>query len=144
MPKADFSMKILLDTHVWVWLVSGNPRLKSCSSLGEIQSAAKSQQLYLSAISLWEVAMLVGKKRLLLDTEPLDWLRQALVRSQTTVFALSPEVAVESCRLPAGFHGDPADRIIAACARVHAAKLITHDAEILAYSRAGHLTVEEV
>jgi PIN domain nuclease of toxin-antitoxin system len=57
------------------------------------------------------------------------------------VVPLTPEIALESTRLPAPFHGDPADRIIAATARRFSARLLTKDRKLLAYGRQGHLTL---
>lgn len=58
-----------------------------------------------------------------------------------TLAPMTPDIAVEACYLPGDFHGDPADRLIVATARVEGATLVTRDAGIVAYGRAGHLSV---
>lgn len=128
---------LLLDTHVLVWLLAGSERLGPIARK-RIQQASQADQLQLSAISPWELAMLVSKGRLALDRDVGDWLRDALTLSAIRVAPLSPDVAVASTRLPGDLHGDPADRIIVATARQLGATLVTADAALLAYGAAGH------
>jgi len=129
---------VLLDTHALVWLLAGSQRL-GVKARNKIQDAAEADQLYLSAISPWEVAMLVSKGRLTLDRDVGDWVRDALALSGIRLEPLAPEVAVASIRLPGDLYGDPADRIIAATARHLGAVLVTADGPLLAYGAAGHL-----
>lgn len=84
--------------------------------------------LWLSAISIWEVAKKVEKRKLVLDRGLDDWLDLALERGGLKVAPLDRHILVESCRLPASFAGDPADQIIVATARSRGAVLITRDA----------------
>lgn len=128
---------LLLDTHVLVWLLAGSERLGPAARK-RIQQASEADQLQLSAISPWELAMLVSKGRLALDRDVGDWLCDALTLSAIRVAPLSPDVAVASTRLPGDLHGDPADRIIVATARQLGATLVTADAALLAYGTAGH------
>lgn len=132
---------ILLDTHIWIWLVMGHAQLKSSRSLQQIQHAVKHSNLRLSAISIWEVGMLEAKGRIQFQVSCLDWARQALGAPGILLVPLSPEIAIESSRLPGDFHGDPADRIIVATARHLAATLVTSDKDILAYGKQKHLSV---
>lgn len=134
MPDQD---ALLLDTHVWVWLVAGDPRL-SPRVVDVLSGASELGGLHIAAISLWEIAMLESKGRIHLATDLLDWMRKALDDSHTAVLALSPEIAVGSVRLPAEFHGDPADRLIVSTARSMNMTLVTYDERILHYSRAQH------
>jgi PIN domain nuclease of toxin-antitoxin system len=83
--------------------------------------------------------MLVEKGRLLLRRELSDWMSAVQALEGLEIVALTPDIAVESVRLPGSFHADPADRIIVATARVLDAILITADRAILAYSEAGHV-----
>lgn len=81
--------------------------------------------------------MLEAKGRLAL-TEPVhDWLQEAVSRLRVEVVPISIDVAVESSRLPGGFHGDPADRIIVATARKGRFTLLTQDSLILSYGKRG-------
>ena len=131
---------LLLDTHAWIWLMAGNPRL-GVQARSAIQQAANENLLYVSAISPWEVAMLVSKERLILNRDVGEWVQEALSQSGIRLKPLSPEVAVASTRLSGSVHPDPADRIIVATARHLDATLVTDDRLLLDYGSAGHLSV---
>jgi len=122
---------ILLDTHIWVWWVNGDLRLpRTC--LAYLDEVAMGE-VAVSMFSCWEVAMLHSRGRLDFG-KPLDeWLSFALDRAGVRTLELSREIAVDSCRLPGEFHGDPADRIIVATARTYACPLVTADEKILNY-----------
>ncbi len=77
--------------------------------------------------------MMVARKKIELKTSPESWLSRAIHGTGIQVIELSPEIAVESCRLPGEFHRDPADQIIVATARVHNLSLVTKDQKILGY-----------
>lgn len=136
MPKPD--RKVVLDTHVWVWLMEGSPNLKP-GLRRAIEKFALDGGLLVSAISVWEVAMLEAKGRIAFDQDCGGWVKDALSAPGISLVPLDPEIAVASTRLPSGFHGDPADRIIVATARSHACALVTADAGILAYAKSGNL-----
>lgn len=121
---------ILLDTHIWIWWVSDPARLWT-SHAGIL--AAGAEPLALSAISCWEVAKLVEHQRLELNLPVGQWISAALARPGLQLVDLSPEIAVESTRLPPPFHRDPADQIIVATARVRGFRLMTQYQQILVY-----------
>ena len=129
---------VLLDTHVLVWLVQGDGRL-SGSAREQIDAAATVQQVWVSAITPWEIGMLVAKGRLALASDVGQWVRTVLALPGLRLAPLEPDVAVASSRLPGDLHGDPADRILVATARHLGATLITADERLLAYAAAGHL-----
>ncbi|MDP1650194.1 MAG: type II toxin-antitoxin system VapC family toxin [Rubrivivax sp.] len=131
---------MLLDTHALVWLVVGDGRLRLAVRRC-IEAAAQEQQLWVSAITPWEIGMLVAKGRLVLDRDVMDWLQAALALPGIRVAPLEPAVAVASTRLPGELHGDPADRLIVATARHLGAALVTADAALLAYGQLGHVGV---
>lgn len=128
----------LLDTHVLVWLLSGNSRLGG-QARPLIQRAAEENTLLVSAITPWEIAMLVSKGRLALDRDVGEWVKAALALPGIRLEPLSPEIAVASTRLPGTLHADPADRIIVATVRQVGAVLLTEDQRLLDYGAAGHL-----
>jgi PIN domain nuclease of toxin-antitoxin system len=130
--------KAVLDTHAFIWLMQGSKEL-SHKSIKEIETYAKDHALYLPAISLWEIAMLEKKGRIVLHQPCLKWLEEALEVPGLIVENISPLIAAESSQLPGEFHGDPADRLIVATARALQAKLITRDVKILHYSQSGHI-----
>jgi PIN domain nuclease of toxin-antitoxin system len=88
-----------------------------------------------SAISCWEVAKLVERKRLTLSISVGDWIHQALVPSGINLLPLEPEISVLSTQLPGAFHNDPADQIIVATGLFFDIPLATIDSKILAYPR---------
>jgi PIN domain nuclease of toxin-antitoxin system len=122
---------IVLDTHIWIWWVTGSPDLAERHI--EAIAASESTGIGVSAISCWEVAKLVELGRLTLNLDVGEWLRLALAYPGVRLLELSAEIAVGSTRLPAGFHRDPSDQIIVATARHLDAVLLTADAKILAY-----------
>ncbi len=131
---------LLLDTHVLLWLLRGDARL-SPPVRERIDEAARQRQLWVSAITPWEIGMLVAKGRLVLDRDVAEWIDAALALPGVQLAPLEPGVAVASTRLPALFHGGPADRILVATARHLGAALVTADAVLLAYGSEGHVAV---
>jgi PIN domain nuclease of toxin-antitoxin system len=139
----DRENPLLLDTHAWLWLVSGaEPFTRSV--LSAVERGARQGRIRVSAISVWEVAMLEAKGRIRLSKDCLAWVHDALASPGISLAPLTPEIAVESCRLPGAFHGDPADRILVATARLLGATLLTRDAMILSYGRKKHVAVMAV
>lgn len=122
-------MPVLLDTHVWVWWLSGDERL-SARECGALDRLAGRGELRLSAISLWEVQMAYAKKRFQPEDPFEVWLRAATQPAVVQVVTIDTAVAMALNSLPAGFHNDPADRLIVATARAHAFPLATHDSTI--------------
>lgn len=96
-------------------------------------------RILVSAITPWEIAMLVQKGRLALGDEVGRWVDSALSLPGLQLAPLEPSIAVDSVRLPGEFHADPADRIIVATARLHRVPLLTADQAILSYGARGHL-----
>ena len=119
---------VVMDTHTLVWLAEGNKQLgKQAKSL--IHQAHHKQQLFVSVISFWEVALLCQKQRIYLAIPVSDW-RQKLLTNGLQEIALTGEIAVLSTQL-SDFHADPADRFITATALSYDATLITADMMIL-------------
>ncbi len=84
--------------------------------------------------------MLSKKARITLELPCLKWIEQAVQMPGLEIAHLTPAIAAESAEPPPGeFHGDPADRIIVATARVIHATLITRDAKIIKYSQQGYV-----
>lgn len=123
---------ILLDTHIWFWWVQGHPRL-GARHQQILQEARSWQTLAVSAISCWEVAMMIDRGRVETTLGALEWIHQALTPSGIELLPFTPEIAVESIQLPGTFHRDPADQIIVATARIHNVPLLTQDSKIVDY-----------
>lgn len=124
----------LLDTHVWIWYINGNVELnKKARNL--ITEAIYNNSAHVAAISLWEIAMLEKRQRIILEMPCSEWIKQSTELTHIRIVPLSPSIVIESCHLPGNFHEDPADRMITATARVEGLTLITRDKNILAYSQ---------
>ncbi len=123
---------LLLDTHVLVWLDEGNPRLGK-TALQSINESLASGQLGVATISFWEVAMLIDKQRLTMQTELADW-RFELLQAGLLEIPLRGTTAIQAGQLPL-FHGDPADRMIVATAIDNGAALMTADEKILSWKQ---------
>jgi len=131
-------MAALLDTHAWVWWLTEDRRLsRRAKSL--IKASLAEQDLWISLISVWEIAKKVEKKQLILDRALDQWLDEAVNRSGLGIRELTRPVLVESCALPQPFHGDPADQILVATARHHGAVLVTKDQQIRQYAHVQSL-----
>lgn len=123
-------MKALLDTHVLLYWLAGDPRL-SPAQRRAIDAAGEDRPLWISDISLWEIATLVSLGRLRLHLPLGEWLERAAAPPLVRRAGISPAVAAEVAALPDSFHRDPADRILVATARVLGATLLTQDGRIL-------------
>ncbi len=122
-------MRLLLDTHFWVWwLTPASPLTRR--EREALDSAAETRGVFLSAISLWEAQVLHAKGLLQLPVPFADWLARATDERMLTILPLDRDVVVALGSLPATFHGDPADRLIVATARTHALPLATRDVAI--------------
>lgn len=129
---------LLLDTHVWIWLVNAEPGL-SMRVRRAISTSAVESRVLVSAISVWELGMLEAKGRIRLEQDCETWVRRALGLAGMRLVPVDDRVAIASTRLPGAFHGDPADRMLVATARVLDATLVTRDADILTYGRTGYV-----
>ncbi len=132
---------LLLDTHIWIWLVDGAVSQFSTSCLRALGKATREGRALVSVISVWEVATLEAKQRITLSTECRDWIETALAAPGIRLAEMTPSIAIDSTRLPGTFHGDPADRILVATARALHAMLVTRDEAIVAYGRQGYVRV---
>lgn len=125
-------MPSVLDTHAWIWWVTKDRRL-SRRARSVIERDAARDGLYVSILSIWEMAKKVEKGQLALDRPLGDWLDAALATDGLQLAELTRSIAVDSCSLPQPFHGDPVDQIIVATARSLSATLVTRDARLRDY-----------
>ncbi len=131
--------KLLLDTHVWIWLMEGNPALSP--AFRSAVERMKGDGVLISAISVWELGMLVEKGRIQLEMDCLDWVETALASKGVALIPLTPRISVQSCRLPGQIHADPADRLLVASAHEENAVLVTCDQKLLEYGRDRFISV---
>ena len=134
---------LLLDTHCWLWAQLGLTQLLSRAALQAIRSAESEGNLRISVISIWELAMLEKRGRVALPRNIRTWVDQALSKPGIAVAALTPEIMIESVHLPGEVHGDPADRMLAATARILGATLLTKDERLIHYSKLRHVRALE-
>lgn len=120
-------MKLLLDTHIWLWLLIDPSRLgpRVVEALSE-----PANELWLSPLSVWETLILCTKGRLELDPDPRSWVQRQLATGAFREAPVTWSVAIESRSL-ATEHEDPADRFLAATARVYDLTLVTSDWRLL-------------
>ena len=131
---------LLLDTHIWLWLACGEPGKICPATLRTLQQAGKRRSLFVAIISVWEIALLESKRRIVLPMPTQKWIARALDTPEIKLIGLDePEVILDSCHLPEEFHADPADRFLVATARARNATLVTADQRILDYSKLGHV-----
>ncbi len=128
---------LVLDTCAWLWIAQGDSRINP-----KIQAKLAKADWVVSAISVWEVAMLVAKGRLELDCSIEKWIRRALIEvPRLNLAPLIPEISIMSCNLPEYEHSDPADNIILATAMYHKAAIVTGDKRMIDYCNSGYLPV---
>ena len=123
---------IVLDTHTWLWWVS-NPENISPPARKIIDNTVENDEILISSISAWEIALLVAKGRLQLTIEVSDWIAKSERLPFVKFIPIDNAIAVKSVSLPKPLHNDPADRIIVATATIVGASLVTKDERILNY-----------
>jgi PIN domain nuclease of toxin-antitoxin system len=119
---------IVLDTHALVWLDAGDRRLGR-RARRDADRALASSALAVSAVTFWEVAMLIRRGRIVLQKPPATW-RLDLLQAGLVELELSGEIGILAASLEE-LAGDPADRMIAASAAFHGGTLLTADRSIL-------------
>jgi PIN domain nuclease of toxin-antitoxin system len=129
---------ILLDTHILLWLAEDDKRLGK-QARETIGTAAAAGNVIVSAISFWEIGMLIEKSRIALSMPLGDFAEILGQRHDIRVAPVDARIAIETANLPPGLHGDPGDRMLVATARHLACPLATTDGKILTYSAQGHL-----
>lgn len=120
---------ILLDTHVLVWTMT-EPQRVSRAAASAIRRGRVSGGLGVSAISLWEVALLFSRGYLRAPGTVEDSIQALLDSSGVTVRPLTPTIAALATQFPGDYPRDPADRLIGATARAEGLTLITRDERI--------------
>lgn len=123
---------LLLDTHAWVWWVAGARELPE-RTRHRVQAAFAEDRLWVSAISAWEVALLVQRGRLALRLPVREWVARSEALSGLHFLPIDTAISLRAVELP-GLHQDPADRMIVASTELLAAVLVTRDGRLQAYA----------
>lgn len=118
-------MKLLLDTHIWLWSLQ-DPAQLGKRVLHELRNPQN--ELWLSPISTWEVLTLNAKGRIQLPPDLTKWVAQATAPLREA--PLTHEIALAARLVPLA-HNDPADRFLAATAQLLGLTLVTADAKLL-------------
>lgn len=118
-------MKLLLDTHIWLWSVGRNSRISE-----RVREELRSPQneLWLSPISVWEALLLHSKRRVFLHDDVRLWIANSTINMHEA--PLTQEIALAAHELRSA-RPDPADRFIAATAKVLGLTLVTADRQLL-------------
>ena len=125
---------IVLDTHALIWWVNGDSKLSArARKVIESEITIDGGKILVSAITAWEIAMLVDNNRLVLTMDLNEWLDTVRSIDAVQFVPINNEVAVQAVQLPGDFHPDPADRMITALARHYSASLVTSDDKIRNY-----------
>ncbi|MCP5062184.1 MAG: type II toxin-antitoxin system VapC family toxin [Ignavibacteriae bacterium] len=121
---------IVVDTHIILWH-SLSPNKLSNKAKRTISVANNSDGIIMSEISLWEIAMLIKKKRINIDISYLEFISLIKATNNIILKGITPEIAELSTKLDSTINADPADRIICATAITNNATLITKDNNLL-------------
>ncbi len=133
---------VLLDTCAVIWLANGDPlRVQAADA---IVAAGLTGGIFISPVAAWEVGLLSrprirGKAAPQFLPDPKTWFARAMAGPGIKPAPFTPDIAIDASHLPAGLHGDPADRLIVATARQLGISVVTRDTRILAYARRGHV-----
>lgn len=120
-------MRILLDTHVFIWAVTDDPRLTPATR-GLIEAA---DSVYVSAASIWEIAIKSALGKIAADAEEMA---QAIKESGFVGLPVSTEHAAQVAKLPLlDSHKDPFDRLLVAQSMTEPLVLLSADAKVIAY-----------
>lgn len=126
-------MRLLLDTHIWLWSLA-EPKRLSRRVQDELRDA--NNELWLSPVSTWEALLLHAKGRIRLHGNLRDWVADATVHLREAPLTHEIVVAAQELRLP---HQDPADRFLAATAGVIGLTLVTADDRLLGLGKIATL-----
>ena len=122
-------MRILLDTHCWLWMLAEPERLKEGSRR---LLAAEENELFLSAASAWEIAIKFSIGRLRLPGDPAALVPACLAKSRTSALAVEHDHALRVATLPP-HHRDPFDRMLVSQAQIERLPIMTSDKQFASY-----------
>ncbi len=127
--------RLLLDTHIALWLDSGDDRLRASTRALIDGCWQNGGAILLSAITVWEIALLVDTGRIDLDVPVAAWIERFLDRPGIEGVPLGHHAASRSYQLHHLEHRDPADRLLIATAIELACPLVSYDERIIRFSK---------
>jgi PIN domain nuclease of toxin-antitoxin system len=125
---------LLLDTHVWIWILAGDARRIGRRARALLTRAESRDAIRISPVTLFEVMALHAAGRLHLTRPPDEWIRQAMASAPVRIAELSASIAIDAGRISRDVLGDPMDRLLVATAAEMDATLLTADAHIFQYA----------
>lgn len=129
---------IILDTHVLLWYLD-NPFLCSKKALHAIEMAKQKDGLFVSSMSIWEIALLVERGRIEFNIDPSLWIKKCENLQFLHFIPVDNDIAYHSITLPPPIHRDPVDRIIMATSRIYKGTIISKDEKILSYKHVSSI-----
>ena len=129
---------IVLDTHIWLWWINGSPGKLPAHLIERIENE---EEVFVSAISCFEIEWLSRHGRIELDVDLDDWFSAAFLEAGVACLPVTAEIARLAASLPE-HHKDPQDRIIIATAVIHNAHLISADRQFSLYDEITHLLIQ--
>jgi len=123
-------VKLLLDTHVWIWSQQEPDRLGTQTKRLLV---APEHENHVSTVSTLELARLAAVGAIVPSIALREWVERAVRALQAQTLDVSHDIALEAYALPEPFHKDPADRVLVATARCHDLTMVTADERILSY-----------
>lgn len=121
------TVKLLLDTHIWLWSTLEPNRLSRRITR---ELSDQENELWLSAVSVWELTMLIRKKKMQISQDVREWVGTSMKRLELSELPITIEVALEVPLIDFS-HGDPADHLLAASAKVFDMVLVTADKHLM-------------
>lgn len=116
---------LLLDTHAWIWLCASPDKLSRRAKAA--LASKKSENLFLSVMSCWEVAKLHEKGRVKFSVSLFEWVTCAMHYPRLSILELTPQICMKSCELNSPLLRDPVDQILVATALVEKLTLVSAD-----------------
>jgi PIN domain nuclease of toxin-antitoxin system len=127
---------LLLDTHIALWLSHGDERLGQTTRQAIDAAWKAGGRVFLSAVSVWEIAMLVDRGQIEIDLPVEAWVERFLARPGLEAVPLDHSAAAKAFSLHHLEHRDPADRLLIASAIDLGCPLVTYDDRIRRFARA--------
>lgn len=132
------SQLILLDTHIWLWLVNGNFDKFPTQWRNQIEEAPR---VGISPVSCYEIALAHSRRRIRLPSTAKEWFTEALLPVGIELIPITEIIASQAVSL-SPVHKDPFDRLILATAIIHGAKLASVDGLISRYAEADNVLLK--
>jgi PIN domain nuclease of toxin-antitoxin system len=123
-------VSLLLDTHVALWWLEGGDRLTGAQRRAAAAAEEGNERLHIADVTLWEIAMLADRGRITIPQGLAAFFEELESNARLEVLPITGAIALDAVRLGNSFPSDPADRLIAATARVYGHTLLTADRRV--------------